>query len=394
MASCADALEFEPPVGTPSPLSTATAVVAMPPTPTSSASEATVAAIGEGLRPEAGALYEHPGEIRWFDAATGATHPLIQGLPAHTGEPWALAADGRLLALAHNSATQQATLLLLSAARPELREAARYEGRIEGLCWNHDAQRLALLVNRRDGRTGELLAQSVRLYDPSVGSETVLYERELRPGDPSPLALWLEGWVPGSAALYVTFALEWTDDPGTLYALDARGSEPQPVTAHYLLKGGQAICPLTSEVLLRRHPAVQAGGLRASPVYVGRADRDGRLEGWRLLCPEDWLVGAVAWAPDGQAVVVERLEPQAHGTYIAHLWLLGLDGSAPQQLTHDAAYREERPVWLPGGRGIVFERWRADRPESAGLWSLDLGGEPVLVDGAGRRPQTAAQWSP
>ena len=339
-------------------------------------------------------LYERGGEIWALDLAAGHRGLVAGGLQHaglfELGDPWALAPGGQALAMARNLPEQRADLVLVALPGGRPQEVGRFEGRIGALCWSHDASRLAFLVSHRDEQTGELLAQSLRLHDVAEGRGAVLYQREFRSEETFRWGLWLEDWVPGDQALYVAYALERTDDPGTLYALDVRGGEPWLVSEEYLLKGGRAVSALTSEVLLRRRAGGLGVGPRASPLFVARAEPDGSLAGVRPLSPEDWIVGAVAWSPEGQRVVVERHEIQTHGTFSAHLWLLSLDGSPPRQLTSDPEYREERPVWLPDGLRIAFDRWRAARPEPAGLWVLGLDYEPQLLDERGARPQTSS----
>lgn len=334
-------------------------------------------------------LFERDGEIQALDLGSGRTRPLTHDLPDRAGmdlgDPWALSPDGQWLALAHNPEGQAALLALVPPAGGPAQEVGRFEGRIDVLCWSHDATRLLFLLNRRHERTGELLEQSLRLYDTVSRGQAVLYQRTFRAEEASRHGLWPWAWVPGNAAIYVVYALDRTNDPGTLHVLDVRGGEPRPVTTDFLPVGGQAVWAESSQLLLR--PRLAERGL--SPLYLARASLDGSLSEIRRLTPGDWFVGAVAWSPDGRQVVVERHEAQAHGTFVVHLWSVALDGTA-RQLTSAPAYREEHPVWAPDGRTIVFERWRATRPEPAGLWALDLDqAEPRRIEEVGLHPQAA-----
>lgn len=335
-------------------------------------------------------LYERGDELWALSLPSQDTRLLLRELhgsaPYHLGCSWGLAPDGRHLALARNG-ERDVQLLLAALPAGALQEISRCLGRVEALHWSHDSSRLAFVVSRRDERTGDLLEASVRVYDVVSGRETEPYSQTYQPSDSYREEIWLEGWLPGDGALYVALAMDRTGDPGMLHSLDLRSGQLWLVSEDYLLKGGRAISAATSRVLLRR----RAAGGRASPLYVAQAGSDGSLADIRLLSPADWTVGAVAWSPDGQQVVVERLEAQLHGTYDVHLWLLTLDGEAPRLLTGDATFREEQPVWAPDGGAIVFGRWLASQPQPAGLWILRLPDADLeLVDEVGARPQAVA----
>lgn len=335
-------------------------------------------------------VYERGNELWSLALATRDARRVAEGLQGSgtfdMGDPWALAPDGRYLALVRNAEGQAAlSFVALPGGRPQV--VARYPGRIDALYWSHDAAQVAFVINRRDERTGDLLEASLRLYNVARQREVTLYQETFT--DPSTVRqeMWLEGWVPGNGALYVAQAMDRTDDPGTLYALDAASGQFRLISSDYSLKGGQAVSPAVSRVLLRGRSTG-----RTSPLYVARAAPDGTLSDIALLSPEDWIVGAVAWRPDGQEVVAERLEAEAHGTFAGHLWLLAPGGSEPRQLTTDPSFREEQPVWTADGRQIIFGRWLAAQPQPAGLWAWDSStAEVTLLDEAGVRPQAAGK---
>lgn len=334
-------------------------------------------------------VYQRGGEL-WSLALKAREAQPVARLPQgagsfELGDPWALAPDGRHLALVQN-AEGRAALYIIALPGAQMQQVGRYAGRVDALHWSHDSAQVAFVVNRRDERTGDLLEASLRLYDVKNWREATPYQQTFNDPDTVRYELWPLGWVPGNAAIYVALAVDRTGDPGTLYALDARGGELRLISQEYLLKGGQAVSPATSRVLLRSR---SASG-RASPLYVARAAPDGSLSEIALLSPSAWVVGAVAWRPDGQQVAVERLEAQAHGTYSGHVWLLA-PGAEPRQLTDDPAFREEQPVWSPDGREVLFGRWLAAQPQTAGLWVWDSStGSIELLDEAGARPQAAS----
>ncbi|HPL28002.1 MAG TPA: hypothetical protein PLG21_08065 [Anaerolineae bacterium] len=381
--ACALPAATAPPVATPD-----AAWQPETPTPTPAAQPRATMPAMQG--PLAQVLFERGSELWGLCLPANERQPVVQGLQGASsfgvGDPWALAPNGRYLALARNG-DGQVTLALAALPGGQLQEVGRYAGRIEALRWSHDSTRVACVVNRRDVRTGDLQEASLHLYDVVGWRDTVPYRQAFEGPDTVRQELWLEGWVPGDQALYVAIAGDRTADAGMLYALNARGGEPRLVSADYALKGGQAVSAASARVLLR----ARAARGRAAPLFVAGVAPDGSLSDIQPLSPDDWTVGAVAWSPDGQQVAAERLETQAHGTYAVHLWLLAPDGAEPRQLTGDPIFREEQPVWTPDGQAIVFGRWRTERPEPAGLWTLHLpAAELELLDESGLRAQAVA----
>jgi Tol biopolymer transport system component len=95
------------------------------------------------------------------------------------------------------------------------------------------------------------------------------------------------------------------------------------------------------------------------------------------------------WSPNGEAIAFVG-GPDAADVWGGdqaraalnrrHLWIMDSDGSHKRQLTSDAAFRDERPVWLDGGKALIF--YRLDHNDQASVWSVDLSGsEPQLLAG-------------
>ena len=65
------------------------------------------------------------------------------------------------------------------------------------------------------------------------------------------------------------------------------------------------------------------------------------------------------WSPDGQTLVYRSTnlntvrEPLA---WDSTLWLVGIDGSAPRQITREGSLPggHNFPRWLPDGRAVIF----------------------------------------
>jgi Tol biopolymer transport system component len=81
------------------------------------------------------------------------------------------------------------------------------------------------------------------------------------------------------------------------------------------------------------------------------------------------------WSPDGQHIAyvaapdigfVGGGEEAKAGAAQRRIWVMKKDGSDQRQLTHDAAYRDERSLWLADGRHLLFAR--LDQSERASLW--------------------------
>ena len=344
------------------------------------------------LDPLACVFYERPEGIWAFDLSKGQPR-LVAGSHEQRnlvgpGDPWALAPDGHLLAMVRSGPEQTSTLSLIALPGGHTSDLGPFAGWTEAVCWSHDSSRLAYVVTRRDELTGRLRAQDLRIYDATAGRDGSVYRREYEADAQDRQGLWLADWLPGNEALYVVTYLEESSDPGTLCVLSLRGGgAPKEVSAEWLPKAGRPVSAAASRILLRRSSAGAREAQGPSALYVAAVAPDGTFDAVRLLTPAEWVVGGAAWSPDGQQVAVERLEPRAHGTYAVHLWLVGADGTVVRQLTADETYREEQPTWGPAGLELCFGRWRAARPEPAGIWALSPGAEPRLLDAAGVRPQ-------
>jgi len=110
------------------------------------------------------------------------------------------------------------------------------------------------------------------------------------------------------------------------------------------------------------------------------------------LTDEKTAVLSPVWSLDGQRIAyvaapdigfVGGGEVAKAGAAQRRIWVTKRDGSGKRQLTHDAAYRDERPLWSADGSHILFAR--LDQKGRAGLW---------LMRDDGRKLRQVADLSP
>jgi WD40-like Beta Propeller Repeat len=94
-----------------------------------------------------------------------------------------------------------------------------------------------------------------------------------------------------------------------------------------------------------------------------------------------------AWSPKGDAIAfisgpdvgaVGGGDPAKDALDARRLWVANADGSTPRQLTSNPDFRDERPIWSPDGKSLVFPR--ISRDDHASLWTIPAGGgDPKLL---------------
>jgi heat shock protein HslJ/Tol biopolymer transport system component len=75
-----------------------------------------------------------------------------------------------------------------------------------------------------------------------------------------------------------------------------------------------------------------------------------------------------------------------------HIWVIGDESSTPRQLTHDPAYRDERPRWSADGSHLLFVRM--DQQDQVSLWLLPGREDSArqVADGLGPLPGEGPAW--
>jgi TolB protein len=107
-----------------------------------------------------------------------------------------------------------------------------------------------------------------------------------------------------------------------------------------------------------------------------------------------------AFSPDGDMIAFVSDRSDEEPKYIDNIWLMGVDGSSPRQLTR-SDWEDVNPAWSPGGTEIAFYRWSffgAGEGGPPGLWAVELSsGEERLVaqvDGLIASGLDTPKWSP
>src|SRR5204862_665400 len=103
-----------------------------------------------------------------------------------------------------------------------------------------------------------------------------------------------------------------------------------------------------------------------------------------VLTDNDTAVASCAWSPDGNAIafaagpddrVAAGGERAKQALAQRRIWIMNADGQQRRQLTADAQYRDEYPLWSKDGQDILF--MRMDTRDRISVWSV--GGYVVTV---------------
>ena len=108
-----------------------------------------------------------------------------------------------------------------------------------------------------------------------------------------------------------------------------------------------------------------------------------------------------SWSPDGSQLAYTSApavsdvgggDPAREAMAQRRIWIMNADGTNKHQVTGDAAYRDERPLWSVDGSEIIFAR--IDANHGASLWTVpSAGGIPrQIVDDLSPNPESGSPF--
>jgi Tol biopolymer transport system component len=151
------------------------------------------------------------------------------------------------------------------------------------------------------------------------------------------------------------------------------------VNSNVLTGGAQFTSSTTGTLVYLPGPMTGAG----NPIsWLSDDGRTAPLE----TAPANWL--SPRFSPDGTRLAMEIRDAQA-----SDVWILDAAHNKRVRLTSDPA-PDQRPVWTPDGRRIVFASTRADQLTLNLYWQrADGSGEAQRLTNS-KNPQSASSWHP
>ncbi len=309
-------------------------------------------------------------------ADESAARPLNEGAVV-MAFAWAPTADrlayvtgtGALVALNADGSSQQ-ELVAQGSGGP-------YTG-VVSMAWSPDGEWLAYeqVEVRQEGEPPERYAGLWRIRADSSGATELL-----NVGTPAAYEPILAGWSPdGSRILFWPdphFSRSILADGTSLMAIPANGGEPSEVVRS-MLAYSDCLAPSPEGTLL----AITEGGGRETWSHKRIAVVDLSSGKLTYLTDDKTAAFSPAWSPDGQRIVYAAApdigfvgggEDAKAGATQRRIWLMKRDGSDRRQLTKDATYRDEQPLWSADGSYILFAR--LDTKGRASLWLISAEGD-------------------
>lgn len=249
--------------------------------------------------------------------------------------------------------------------------------------WSPDAKWIAYeYTEKRDVPEGEWQSKhSIRKVDVESGDseEIIAYpppDEEGVPGNTS-----LAAWVGTRIYLWQCeiMSVSIMADGCPLYFLDLDKKQEEVNVLSLLYRDFLAFSP-NGQTL-----AVSEGGGRFTwtDKRINNINLETKEE--KILTESEMMAASPAWSPDGYLIAYvggpdmggdfrsENLERDGTAKY--RIRIMKADGSEKRQLTGDDGYREECPLWLAGGKHLIFARF--DAPDQPSLWLIRADGKSI-----------------
>jgi len=256
-------------------------------------------------------------------------------------------------------------------------------GNIADFEWNPDGTSLAVATTSdgpdritrlwyvdADGSSSREISFVRPLYSPH-------FEFAGWSSDGERILLWVGGFSASLAA-----------DGLPLVSVSVTSGDLQPVANDIPARVTQARGPGSAVLQYREYIAVSPFGNRVLVIsgFNRNAWTNKRLIAFntatgniRVLTDADKAVASCAWSPDGNAIAFAAGpdDREAGGGERAkralaqrRIWIMNADGQQRRQLTADAKYRDEYPLWSRDGQHIVF--MRMDTQNRISVWSVGV----------------------